>query len=104
MHRPTLGVLAGVILVAGLVATYVGDSESWGSVLMRSGAILGAIWLVLPQARQIAKPVWFGIGTFVLIVAVRPRLILWAFLLAVAISAIALLARSRSRASGRPGS
>lgn len=100
MHRPTLGVLAGVLLVAGLVATYVADSEAWGSVLIRAGAILGGIWLVLPKAREIPKPVWLSLGAFVIIVAVRPRLILWAFLLAVLISAIALVTRGRGGVSG----
>jgi hypothetical protein len=72
--------------------------------LIRAGAILGAIWLALPRARQVPRPVWFGIGAFVLIVAARPRLVLWAFLLAVAISGIAVVLRGRAGVQDHPGS
>lgn len=104
MHRPTVAVLALVLLAAGVVVYLVTgeDGDVWASVLIRVGAVLGAVWLVLPQARDVSRPIWFGIGAFVLIVAVRPRLILWALLAAAVVAVLAMMARGRARASGEP--
>ncbi len=108
MHRPTLGVVSALILVAGIVATFVPevgeDHRFWGGVLLRAGAVLAGIWLVLPSARTMSWRVWTGIAVFVAIVAARPRLVLFAFAVGFVIAMFELAARSRDRAAKRGGS
>ncbi len=96
MHRPTLGVIAAGLLVTGLVLTFLqgGDVDDlfWGGVLLRAGGVLGALWLVLPNARRMPRWAWAGLAVLGVVLALRPRLILVGFLLAVFTSIAAFLA------------
>ncbi len=99
MHRPTLGVVAALLIGAGLVSTFVSglgeDHLVWGGILIRAGALLGALWLVLPSARHLPRHLWLGIGSFILVLAIRPRLVAWALVAAVLISLLTVLGRGR---------
>ena len=101
MDRPILGVTSGLILLAGVVATFVPavgeDHRFWGGVLLRAGAVLVGIWLVLPSARAMSWRLWSGITVFVAVVAARPRLVLYAFGIGLVVIGFELLSISRAR-------
>ena len=102
MHRPTLGVVAGLFLVAGVVVSFVSDlgiedDRFWGGVLLRMGAVLGALWLVLPRARRLSWRTWTAVTVFVVVVAARPRLVLYAFGISVVILLYELIMRARAK-------
>ena len=86
MSRAYLGVVATGLLVGGLVLTFVSDPGpdelAWGGILLRSGMLLGAWSLVLPNARRVRRSTWAGIGIVVAVLAVRPRWILWGLVVA----------------------
>ncbi len=99
MHRPTLGVIAGLLVAGGAFAMLVDLGENhvvWGGMLLRAGLVLGAVWLVLPSARRIPVAGWLGIGIFSAVVVFRPRLVLWGLALSVVVAAAALVPRNRS--------
>jgi len=58
MRRTSLGIIALSLLVVGLVAVMngPGGSSAWGfsGVCLKSGLVLGALWLALPQIQSIA--------------------------------------------------
>ncbi len=58
------------------------DELAWGGILLRSGMLLGAWWLVLPNARRVRPGTWAAIGVVVAVLAVWPRLMLWGLLVA----------------------
>ncbi len=86
MSRSYLGVVAAGFLVGGLVLTFVSDPGpdelAWGGILLRSGMLLGAWWLVLPNARRIRPATWVSVGIVAAVLAVRPRLVLWGLVIA----------------------
>src|SRR5438477_11644703 len=53
MRRTSLGVIAAVLLLLGFVSALngPGGSSAWGfsGVCIKSGLVLGALWLALPQ-------------------------------------------------------
>ncbi len=99
MSRIALGIVAAGFLIVGLVLTFTSDPGpdelAWGGILLRAGALLGAWWLVLPQARRVRPVTWVAVALVVAILAVRPRLFLWAG----AVAVVALLLERRGRAS-----
>jgi len=59
MRRTTLGIIALVLIVTGFLAAMngPGGSSAWGfsGVCLKSGLVLGALWLALPQIQSIAR-------------------------------------------------
>ena len=106
MLRPTLGAVALVIFVAGLVVTFIpsmtGDDRLWGGILVRAGGILGALWLVLPSARRLPRAAWVGFGVAVSVLVVRPRLALYGLAVA-AVSSVMAFVADASRKGRRTG-
>jgi hypothetical protein len=96
MHRPTVGVLALVLLALG-VALQFGAPEQWNAMawagaFIRVGSILGIIWFALPELGT-GKSRWLVVAIVagVLILALRPRY----FVLALAIMIALAILRPR---------
>lgn len=72
--RLALGFIALGMLIAGGAVMVWGSDSPTGGVLVRVGAILGAVWLVAPSFRRpgLASLIGLAAGTLVLI---RPRLV-----------------------------
>ncbi len=90
MRRHVLGAIALSALLLG-AAFYLAGHDSgrhleWSSVLVRVGAILGAVWLAMPE---LGRPTnrWLIIAFLALFVVIvwRPRLFLYAAVAAVVI-------------------
>lgn len=100
MSRPALGIVAAGFLAVGLVLTFTSDPGpdelAWGGVLIRSGALLGAWWLVLPRARRVRPATWVAVLVVVAVLAVRPRLFLWGLVAAVVGMVLTRFGRARS--------
>jgi len=70
MRRTTLGIIALLLLLVGAITAVQGPggASAWGfsGVCIKSGLVLGALWLALPQIQSIAGrfPRWL-IGRFV---------------------------------------
>ncbi|HUY31801.1 MAG TPA: hypothetical protein VMV69_03405 [Pirellulales bacterium] len=101
MHRPTLGVIALVLLIAG------GAGQIWASsdagvqqvliAFWRVGFVLATLWLALPQTRRLPnKLLLVAIVVIAVVLATRPKIvpILLGFLL--------LFALLRPRIRARP--
>jgi hypothetical protein len=90
VQRWFLGIVAGGFLAGGLVLALVSDPGpdelAWGGILLRSGMLMGAWWLVLPNARRVRRTTWVSVGVVAIVLAVRPRLILWGLLVAVLVA------------------
>lgn len=92
MQRIVLGVIAVGLVVFGVLGSFTDvlgeDALWWGGVTLRTGVLLGVFWLVMPRATQVPRPVWAGVVVFAIVVAVRPRLVLFG----IALSFIAMVA------------
>ncbi len=101
MNRSALGVFSLVLFVVGAfqMATAPGDG-SLGGVFVRASLVLGAVWLVLPNARRLPRAVWAGIAAFAAVLILVPRLVLWGVALAAVISAVGYLMTRRT--TGEP--
>lgn len=98
MNRIALGVVVLGLAVAGtIVMTVDGGDRNLGGVLVRASVVLGAVWLVLPNARRVRREVWTGAAVFAVVLIAAPRLILWGFLIAMAGSLLGFLIPSRSK-------
>jgi hypothetical protein len=104
MERKAMGFIALGLLVAGVTGTLMamagGDSLWWGGVTLRSGAVLGSLWLVMPKARDVPIAVWVGIGILAGFLAIRPRLILFGIAAAFVAMVVVAMAQRRAGSSG----
>jgi hypothetical protein len=75
-----LGVLAMLIGLVTIVLADPGEGSPTGGVLIRTGAVLGAIALVLPSIRKPSLPTVLVAGAGLVLVLVRPGLV-WAALI-----------------------
>jgi hypothetical protein len=97
-----LGVIGVVAMVAGLVALLLadpGEGSPTGGVLIRAGAVLGAVALVLPGIRRPSLPTLLVAGAGLVLVLLRPALV-WAAL----IGWVAWVVLSRQRRTSRSDS
>ena len=85
MHRPTIGLIAVVLLVAGLLIGGSGD-QTLASACLRIGVLMSLLWLAHPQLERM--PRWMvlvgGVGVFVvmrwpklLVLALPVAVVLW---------------------------
>lgn len=86
MRRLILGILAVVFLAAGAVGLWQYGTDDSGasaaaSVAVRAGALLGALWLALPQLESLFRrfPPWMlgMLAGCALMVVVRPRMLVY---------------------------
>jgi hypothetical protein len=92
MHRPTVGILALVLLISGGVfLSKSANDSSWQNAAagcLRVGAILAVLWLALPEvSRPLSRWILVAVVVGIFLVARRPQLIVLAlvFLAGVAI-------------------
>jgi hypothetical protein len=100
MHRPTVGILALVLLTAGAASHYWGfGGEALAGACLRVGLVLAMLWLALPQARQVKSKLALGLIIAVLLMATfRARLLPALFKLApIFVAAFMLLSLLRPR-------
>lgn len=102
MRRHLLGAIALTALLAGAALQFAGGGSTrleWASACLRVGAVLGAVWLALPQLRRPGNRWLVGavLAAFI-VLAVRPRLFWFAALLAI----VALVLRPRSPKPSAP--
>ena len=72
--RILLGGTAALLVAAGIAAMVLGHDQITGGVLLRTGILLGAAWLVAPLWARPAPATIVTLGAIALVVA-RPRLI-----------------------------
>ena len=75
MHRPTIGLIALVLLVAG-VATYQQSDTTLPAACLRMGLVMGIWWFAFPQLASLPRWLVFTTLGVLVVGAVRPRL-LW---------------------------
>lgn len=94
-----IGVVGVVGMVAGLIMILLadpGEASPTGGVLIRTGAVLGAVALILPSIRKPSLPTLLVAGVGLALVLARPGLV-WAALIGWV--AWALLSRQRRTSS-----
>jgi hypothetical protein len=63
MHRPTVGVIAAVLLLVGAIGQVGHFSEGTQNVtvaFLRVGTVLAVVWLALPQTRKLKSKFWMA--------------------------------------------
>jgi len=104
MHRPTVGIIALVLLAAAAVGLAFSPQDDPGGIwaaCLRVGLVVGALWLALPQLRR--WPSWLGKAILLgalLLVAFKPKALVLA--VGVYVVLIALRPRTDSPSTGKP--
>jgi hypothetical protein len=74
MHRPTVGLIAIVLLVAGF-ATRGASDETLSAALLRVGLVMAILWFAHPQIKNLPKW-WVAVGAATLFLVTRfPKLL-----------------------------
>lgn len=97
MHRPTLGFISLALLVGGVILTLRppnGDTYL-GAVGLRSGLVLGALWLALPNLRRVPRWLLYALAVLAAVLIVRPRLFLWSLPVAAVVAFFGATSRAR---------
>lgn len=101
MHRPTLGAIAAILLLAGAVGIWLttpGTQEHiWAAIVLRSGAVIGAIWLALPAMRRTSKRALVVVAILAAVLVLRPKMVV----LALPVLLVLALLTPRFRGSNR---
>lgn len=107
MHRPTVGILALLLLIIGAVlylAQYdsgLGSSDNYEQLqaaCLRIGAILGVIWLAHPELSRLSPWMLGAVLVSLLVVMRWPKLLIPAL---IALVAVAIL-KPRNKRSNQP--
>lgn len=77
LERNMLGAVALIMIGSGAAGMLTVDDPGWPGIVLRSGIILGAIWVALPSLRRLQRRTWIAIGIPALVLMFRPWLILW---------------------------
>lgn len=92
MHRPSVGILALILLTTGTLLWAFGseaeNSTAWVAACWRIGLALGALWLALPQLHRVPGWLIAAILFVALVVARQPRVMLLAVAVAIAFSVL----------------
>ncbi len=72
MHRPTIGLIAVVLLAVGLLARGQLDDTISGGCL-RVGLVMGILWLAEPQMRNLSRGMVIAVGTALFVVTRWPK-------------------------------
>ena len=88
-------------IVAGLHLD-VGDAQAahlaWGlTAYAVAGLVLGAVWVALPNIRKAPRWLLSGAAVLAAVLIVRPRLLLYAFPVAVVVAVVGATTRSGAR-------
>ena len=95
----TVGVVGLVVIAVGVTLVLVQDPDdgsTLGGLIIRVGAVLGAVALVLPSIRKPSLPTLIVAGLGLILVLARPGLV-WAALIGWAVWVLLGRQRSRSR-------
>ena len=83
MHRPTVGILALVLLLVGSIIwlgwRHEENAQQWIGACWRVGFAMAALWLALPDLRRL--PTWILVPLLIVavLIARQPRIMLLAF-------------------------
>ena len=87
-RRIGLGIISGIFILIGIVALIAGWEAVVFWILLRSGLLMGAVWLAMPeltsQDSKLTTPVLLLSIVLIMIIATRPRLFLILGTLAIA--------------------
>ena len=104
VNRTLTGILAVLLTTAGLIVWFgVGGQDALAGALIRTGVLLGALWLALPSRTR--KAAWANVSPVALIVMLvaavafvaRPRLLLFAAPVALVLGVLIVLLRPRPK-------
>jgi len=76
MHRPTVGIIALVLLLLAAVAPVIGGEQvdAWQWACLKIGILMAALWLALPGLKGV-RPIWIilclALGVVVLVIVPR---------------------------------
>lgn len=96
MHRPTLGVISLVLIIGGaiLMLRPIDGDTYLGAIGVRSGLVLGAIWVALPNIRRAPHWLLYAVAVLAGVLIVRPRLVLYALPVAAVVAIVGATSRS----------
>ena len=96
MHRPTIALIAVVLLAVGLALRNQPD-DTFGAASLRVGMVMAILWFAQPQLKNLPK--WLVIaGAVGLFIAMRfPKLLLFAL----PVAAVLWLLRPRGKRAAR---
>jgi hypothetical protein len=93
MRRPAIGIIAIVLLASSaalLIWRHVQPAEDWRYALMgatvRVGVIMGVVWLAYDELKRLPGWIWGTFPVLLVILAVRPRYLLIAVPIVIALA------------------
>jgi len=95
MRRHLIGIISVVLLVGALVSMHY-DAQQFTSACSRVGALMAVLWLAYKELQRLPERIWRPLLVAALVLALRPKLILWA------IPLIIVLAILKPRFGQRP--
>jgi hypothetical protein len=105
MHRPTIGLLAivllGTALTLAIVPSHVSAHQALLGACVKVGAVLGALWLAHPQLMRLPRWMATAAGITAVVAAVKPRILFVAVPLLLAVWSLMPGAAKRNGASRR---
>ena len=77
MRRRLIGIIS-LVLFAGALVSMHNDAPQFTSACSRVGALMAVLWLAYKELGRLPERIWRPLLLAALVLAIRPRLILWA--------------------------
>lgn len=98
MHRPTIALIAVVLLAVGFFTHGQSDDDVISGACLRVGAMMGILWLAEPQLRNLSHGMVAAVGAGLLVVMRWPKLMV----VALPFAALLWLLKRRPRRPDSP--
>jgi hypothetical protein len=97
MHRPSLGIISLVLITGGVILMLrpINGDSYLGAIAVRSGLVLGSIWVALPNIRRAPRWLLYAVAVLAAVLIVRPRLLLYALPVAAVVAILGATAGGR---------
>ncbi|HYW78138.1 MAG TPA: hypothetical protein VE890_01120 [Thermoguttaceae bacterium] len=99
MRRHLIGIISLVLFVGALVSMHY-ETPQFTSACSRVGVLMAVLWLAYKELQRLPERIWRPLLVAALVLALRPKLILWAIPLIVVLAILKPRFGRGSKANG----
>ncbi len=99
MRRHLIGIISLVLFVGAMVSMHY-DTPQFTSACSRVGALMAVLWLAYKELQRLPERIWRPLLLAALVLAIRPKLILWAIPLIIILAILKPRFGRRSKGDG----